>query len=174
MDRDFWRVAVSATVLRVPVNQGGPCVRVESQMRPLRPGGECATLASVAPMESNRRREPRQRRRLSVSLRLASLSGWTDLGDQALACAARDISAHGLRLAVNLPLAVGTRLEVRINTGEAFPLCMHGEVRWRSSGGTANDHRIGIEFLDNPAEVAAAWAAFVESAIQPRLDTPTA
>ncbi len=113
------------------------------------------TAASVAasasaPVEKNRRSDPRQAAHPDVTV-----SYGADQITQNLARAALDISARGIRLLTTAPLGVGQEVSIRLD--RPSPICSitrKGKVVWAAQR-TEHHHEVGVQLEEQmePAEL---------------------
>jgi type IV pilus assembly protein PilZ len=96
--------------------------------------------------EDDRGAERREHERFETSVSVDYASG-----DTFLFAYLKNISAMGIFIRTNEPLAIGTRLRLRFHVDEADPLVLDGEVTWinpyRPNGENINPG-MGVRFIE--------------------------
>lgn len=96
----------------------------------------------------SRRKLPRVSRRERVFVRILATDRHSDLKGIMARCTTADVSSGGLRLAVDYPVAVNTRLDLWAKLPEhPGTFLLTGEVRWAVAGGLEDEHILGIELV---------------------------
>lgn len=109
----------------------------------------------------SRRKGPRIPRRERVYVRILESDRHPDLKGTMARCTTADVSGGGLRLAVDYPVAAGTRLDLWAKLPEhPGTFLLTGEVRWAMAGDLEDEHILGIELVpdgDAPGADLAEW-----------------
>lgn len=102
--------------------------------------------------QPSRRKAPRVPRRERVFVRILESDRHPGLKGTMARCTTADVSRGGLRLAVDYPVEVNSRLDLWAKLPEhPGTFLLTGEVRWVMIGDLEDEHVLGIELVpDGP------------------------
>ncbi|MDZ7753118.1 MAG: PilZ domain-containing protein [Gammaproteobacteria bacterium] len=109
----------------------------------------------------SRRKVPRVPRRERLYVRILESDRHPGLKGTTARCTTANVSSGGLRLALDYPVEVGTRLDLWAKLPEhPGTFLLTGEVRWAMAGDLEDEHILGIELVpdgDAPDADLAEW-----------------
>lgn len=114
--------------------------------------------------ESERRSAERRGERGAVFLEVLASSDRQGLHDRILISNILDISANGLRVALDRELEVGTILQLAVKLGKLdTAMYLVGEVRWCMPVTQGNGYEAGFELFESEGTDLQTWRALVQA-----------